>query len=269
MMPQSIDQTDIDKVNQLLHYLKVEKFSSILGDLTKNQKKWCPFQHGDEIDPTCYFGNPSVQNMLQWMTKYTSCCKFIDANRYSVDEMSELCLKLRHPELLVDYSTFRKTIVRFKALVDHLESDISEKIDRMTCQEAIRLDEALVCFENYCFFASVIMAVSAVESRIMEMIRRRNKTLYTTTFTKATLGQLIQVFDDNKYTDKKYASIKKRMPDKYKPLIALLNQYRVLSAHPKDEVITAQVAESKVHLAFCFITDKATCPYEKNELACK
>lgn len=71
------------------------------------------------------------------------------------------------------------------------------------------LDEAIVCFQNYCFIATIIMAVSAVESRINELIRTKDNKLHTAYFKKATLGQLIQVFDDKQYTDTKFPKNKK------------------------------------------------------------
>ncbi|MBI4401735.1 MAG: hypothetical protein HY581_08900 [Nitrospirae bacterium] len=112
------------------------------------------------------------------------------------------------------------------------------------------------------------MAVSAVENRLIEIIRKKHDRLYRKEFTRFTLGQLIQVFDENQYKAKKYASIKKLLPVKHKPLLLLLNQYRIFSIHPKGEVVTAQIAESILHLSFTFMFDKATCPYTSAELKC-
>jgi hypothetical protein len=94
----------------------------------------------------------------------------------------------------------------------------------------------LVCYENYAYHASVIMAVSAVEGRITELIRRKQPRLFKSEFSKATLGQLISIFEPDQYKDIKYIGIKKLMPNKHRPLVALLNQYRVFSAHPKGEL---------------------------------
>jgi len=58
------------------------------------------------------------------------------------------------------------------------------------------------------------------------------------------------------------------MPRKHRPLVTLLNEYRVFSAHPKEEKVTAQIAESVLHLCFAFLTDPDTCPYNKKELKC-
>lgn len=264
-----IDKPELDKINQLLHFMKVEPFSKTLKTRTQGMSRWCPFTHGTKIDRACYETHPSLQNLLYWMQRYVMCCKFLDVERYTVDEMSVLCAKLLHSELLGKYDEFRKCVGAFEAAVHFLEPSIVDKINRMTCRESIRLDEALVCFANYSFYASVIMAVSAVESRIVELISRKNRAIYIATFSRATLGQLIQVFDARMYTHARFSGIKKLMPEKHKPLLTLLNQYRVFSAHPKDDVITAQIAEAILHLAFCFMIDSATSPYSKKELACK
>ena len=263
------DRPELDKINQILHYMKAERFSKTLAARTRGMDKWCPFQHGKKINYTCYVTNPSVQNLLLWLRRFVACGKFLDADRYTVDEMHALCEKLQHPELLITYDRFQECICAFKTFVDYVEPDMVSKYDRMTCRESIRLDEALVCFENYSFYASVVMAVSAVESRIVELIRRKNKALYNSTFSKATLGQLIQVFDLHMYTQPKYSGVKKLIPEKHQPLITLLHQYRGFSAHPKDDVITAQIAEAILHMSFCFMIDAATSPYSKKERICK
>ena len=112
------------------------------------------------------------------------------------------------------------------------------------------------------------MAVSAVEARIIEMIRKKHAQLYRSEFSRYTLGQLIQVFDDHQYKSLKYAKIKKLMPPKHRPLLLLLNQYRIFSVHPKEEEVTPQISEAIIHLAFTFMCDKVTCAYSKRELKC-
>lgn len=261
---------DIDKLNTLLHYMKgVEPFSKIFRDLIRDNKNWCPFTHGDEINYDCYRANPAVNALLIWVEKYIICCKFLDANRYSIDEMSDILTKLKNPKEIIYYEDFQSLLKRLRGFINFLEKDVSDKLERFTCPECMRLDEAIVCFQSYCFYACIIMAVSAVETRIHEMIRKNDKKLYSSHFEKSTLGQLIRVFEEDQFTDKKFQKIKRLMPNKHKPLIALLNQYRVFSAHPKEETITAQIAESVLHLSFAFMMDTATCPYDEKELICK
>lgn len=149
-----------------------------------------------------------------------------------------------------------------------IPSIIEATLSRFTCLECQRLDEAIECLRNYCFHASVVMAVSAVEARITEIVRRHDQSLYNSQFAKATLGQLVQLFDENHYTEAKFSDLKALMPGKHEPLVTLLNQYRVFSAHPKPEKITKQISEAIIRLSFTFMIDPATCPYEEDELKC-
>lgn len=261
---------DRDKLNTLLHYMKgFEPFSVIFKNLLRDSKNWCPFTHGEKINLDCYKSNPAVLALLAWTEKYIFCCKFLDADRYTIDEMNVIITKIKSPESLVYYEEFQSLTNRLRELINFLEKDISNKLSLISCKECTRLDEALVCFQNYCFYASIVMGVSAVESRIHELIRKADKKIYSSRLEKFTLGQIIQIFDENQYTAKEFTSIKKLMPSKHKPLIALLNQYRVFSAHPKEEKITAQIAESVLHLAFNFMMDVSVCPYSKKELSCR
>jgi hypothetical protein len=246
----------------------IDPFSVIFKNSIKDSKSWCPFTHGEKINLDCYKSNPAVMALLAWTDKYIFCCKFLDADRYTIDEMNFIITKLKSPESLVYYEEFQTLTKRLRELISFLEKDISNKLGRISCKECTRLDEALVCFQNYCFYASIVMAVSTVESRIHELIKKTDKNIYSSRFEKFTLGQIIQVFDENQYTGKEFKAIKELMPNKHKPLIALLNQYRVFSAHPKEETITAQIAESVLHLAFNFMMDVSVCPYTKKELSC-
>jgi hypothetical protein len=160
---------DRDKLNSLLHFMKgVESFSAIFKYLLRDSKNWCPFTHGEKINSDCYKSNPAVLGLLAWTEKYIFCCKFLDADRYVIDEMKVILGNLRSPASLVSYEEFQSLTKRLRELINFLEKDISDKLSRISCKECARLDEALVCFQNYSFYASIVMGVSAVESRIHE-----------------------------------------------------------------------------------------------------
>ncbi len=260
---------DLDKLNELLHYMAgVEPFSMIFNELTKSSKQWCPFQHDDGFNLDCYNANPSVQSLINWTEKYLVCCKYLDINKYSLDSMTDDLESLKTPERISSYDDFKLFIDNLKGRINFVEPDVSSKLSRLECTECERLDEALVCFQNYCFYSAVVMAVSAVEYRIAEMIKRSDKKLFLEHFQGATLGQLIKVFQDDEYKDDIFKDIKKLMPNKHKPLISLLNDYRIFAAHPKGQKITPQIAEAIIHLSFSFLTDVDTCPYNPEEMIC-
>lgn len=93
--------------------------------------------------------------------------------------------------------------------------------------------------------------------------------MYSENFEMAILGQLIQIFDKNEYKDEKYGKIKKLMPERHRSLVRLLNEYRIVSAHPKEIKITPQIAESILNLSFAFLTDPETCLYDEDYLKCE
>lgn len=88
------------------------------------------------------------------------------------------------------------------------------------------------------------MAVSAVEARLHYLLKEAAHKLYKTEFEKANLGRLISLFSDDEYKAKRYDKIKKILPREHKPLIDLLNHYRVLSAHPKSKGISHAIVKS-------------------------
>lgn len=260
---------DLDKLNELLHFMKgAECFSKTFTELTKLSKQWCPFQHDDGFNLDCYNNNPSVQATIDWTEKYLICCKYLDINKYSLDSMTDTLKMLKIPEKINGHDDFKSLLNHLKGQIKFVEPDVFDKLSRLECTECKRLDEALVCFQNYCFYSAVVMAVSAVEYRIAEMIRRMDHELYLKHFQEATLGQLIQVFQKDEYKDEEFNKIKELMPIKHKPLIALLNNYRVFAAHPTSQKITPQIAEAILNLAFSFLTDTQTCPYNPEELIC-
>ena len=257
-----------DKTDTLLHYMKgFEPFSKTFQDLVKGSKAWCPFTRA-KIDTTHYRAHPTIRSLLNWIDSYMLRCKFLDANSYTIESMLEILNALSNPEQLEYSKEFQNKLKELQHHINFITPDLTQKLSRLSCSEMIRLDESLVCFKNHCYHAGVTMAVSAVENRIIELIKRTDRRLYLSTFEKMTLGQLIQVFDGGQYTDKKYAKVKRLLPTKHKPLVMLLNQYRIFSAHPKEESISRQISESILHLSFAFMLDPKTCPYKKNELKC-
>lgn len=266
----SDDMTD-DKLHSLLHYMSgTEPFSTVLAAMSRSWRQWCPFTHAKgKVNAECYHGNPSVQGLLAYIDKYALFCRYLDAHPFSVTDVQRIAQDLRVPERMRSPRDFQDLLNRLKEAVAFMEPDISRKLGRFTCLECQRLDEAVVCFQNYCFYSCVVMAVSAVEARVGAFVRRKRKRLFDRHFRRATFGQLIQVFDERHYTGAEFASLKRSMPDKHKPLVQLLNHYRVFSAHPKAEIVTSQAAEAILKLAFTYMIDPETCPYTARELKCK
>ena len=257
-------------LDTFIHYMKgAETFEDIFEDITKNTEEWCPFTHGEFIDEECYNSNPAIEYLVLFLEKYVLCNRFLASNKYVADDLNNKVNELKNPQLIRTYDRFDEILNNIKNSISFLEQDIRKKLAGLTCEECCRLDEALVTHSNYCLYSSVIMAVSAVEFRLHYMIKNTDEELYSELFETATLGQLIQIFDKNSYTDKKYDKIKQLMPGRHHPLVQLLNQYRIVSAHPKEVDITPQIAESILNLSFAFLTDPETCLYGEDYLKCE
>ena len=134
---------------------------------------------------------------------------------------------LKAEETLKDFKNFFGHIFG-----SHLDGILSTTIGHFSNVEIDRLDEALMTLKTGAHFSSVVMSVSAVEARLHNIVRREKPRLYKHEgLENVPLGSLFEKI----YSDKKFLPIKKKIPIKYFHLIHLCNQYRIFSAHPKDE----------------------------------
>lgn len=137
----------------------------------------------------------------------------------------------------------------------HLDRRIYEKLILLNKIECIRLNEAMICLDSSCNLSSVVMSVSAVEHRLHKLLFKVNEKIYKKSFEGATLGGIIKLFRNGEYSEKEYGKFKKILPEKHKPLMEMLNIYRIFSAHPKDVIITTQTAKSILSLSFLLLVD--------------
>ncbi len=264
----SASMEEVQVESNVLHRLKTIPFSEEMMELRRGVRKFCAFTHGKKIDLECYESIPAVTYWMLRLERQIQCYEFLGVHRSIIEPMRTILSRLRNPGALVRCSVYFEELRRLHELMKEVEPHVQNSIARMTCEESMRLDEAVACYHCDCYYASVIMAVSAIESRLHKLIEKTDKALYSSIFKRFTLGQIIELFDENKYKKPKYQKIKKILPEKHRPLVILLNQYRVFSVHPKNEVITALIAGSVLNLAFLLLMDSSLCPYSKRELAC-
>lgn len=258
-------------VQELLHLMKAEKkgLKTYFNYITKDSKSWYPFSHGKFTEPSCYLIDERIKYLNSVLDKYSLCFEFLDINPYNLINLNKLITKLKNPEFNKEYKNFFENISEVKRIIQHYAPEVNKKIEKLTCQEIIRLDEAINCFRNFQFYASVVMSVSAVEARLHYLLKSKNKIIYKKYFEDATIGQLLKVFDENGYKDNKFKNLKKLLPQKFKPLVELLNYLRVYSAHPKSKCITFKIAQSALNLSFEFLLDDETRIEEKSLTKCK
>lgn len=259
---------DIKIVHELFHFMKATYESSkgidgYIKEIVENADKWCPFTHEEGIDNSCYCLNDRVKYLNFFLDRFIKSYEMVGIDPYHLAKLKEYSEKLRNPETLHSFDDFKGYIDNIIFIIERDKPKISSYFSQLTCEECIRMDEALTCYMNHSYLASTVLTVSAVEARLHNIFSKKSSKFYKQNFEKATLGQLIQVFDDNKYLDKHYLKYKKILPPEYKPLLEILNTYRVFSAHPKGKRIEAHIAESILKLALSFLVDERLAVEEK------
>ena len=124
---------------------------------------------------------------------------------------------------------------------------IKETVSLLDSREIDRLNEALHCFLEGCYYSSVAMSVSTIEFRLYSLMMSKCP---DSKLEELTLGQLIREYLENK---QKYGKV---IPKKHEPLLEHCNTYRIFSVHPKKERINKLVASSILNMTFLFLLDK-------------
>ncbi len=240
--------------NTLLYLTKNDWYDKYWERYLNEIKGSEAFDEEGKISIMIFESDPRVELIIGYLENYLLLGNLTGANRLALEEVRDFITNLKNPQLLGSKDYFDTTINSLSVAMSRISPLVKKKINKLSPQEIERLDEAIVAFSNCCYFSCTIMAVSAVESRLHSKIKGINETLYAENFESRTLGQLIQLFNKND-NDIRYDEIRKLMPEKYYPLIQLLNQYRILSAHPKNSSIEPHIAESILNLSFAFLTD--------------
>lgn len=154
---------------------------------------------------------------------------------------------LEDPHYLVTFDDFNESLKVLENTLEGLKDEIAEIVSLLDDREIDRLNEALHCFLEGCYYASVAMSVSAIEFRLFSLM---NSVCPNPELEELTLGQLIGEYLDNK---QRYSNV---IPKKHEPLLQHCNTYRIFSVHPKKEKINKPVASSILNMTFLFLLDK-------------
>lgn len=158
---------------------------------------------------------------------------------------------LKDPIYSRDHANFENLFNDIKEVFVTTKNEIREKLSILKSEEKDRLNEAVHCFLEYCYYSTIIMSVSAIEFRLLNLMSSVNpQRAQQINLEELTLGQLIREYLENK------EAYKNVIPEKYQPLLQLCNTYRILSVHPKKEEITRGKASSILNLTFIFLLDK-------------
>ncbi|NWG09368.1 MAG: hypothetical protein HXX80_03505 [Nitrososphaerales archaeon] len=169
----------------------------------------------------------------------------ISSLEFNRDNLMKFIHRLQQA-VVTDREKFIHAVDVLIEIFDRASKELKQITSYLSEEERDRLNEAIHNLTEGCYYSSVAMSVCCIESRLVELMKRvtPNKKLE-----KETLGKLIN-------TCLKGQKYKELIPEKYKPLSQLCDEYRIFSVHPKREKITKAVATFILNLTILFLTDK-------------
>lgn len=146
---------------------------------------------------------------------------------------------------------------------DENKDDIFKEIEKLSFEEQIRLEEGIYTLYNGCFFSSIAMSTSALESRLFEILKRKNEDglkgySYKGEIERLTLGDLSGIYLQHK---KEFNNI---IPEKHERILETCNQIRIFAVHPKKEYLNKKDARAILNQVFSFLLDER-CRIKKNK----
>jgi hypothetical protein len=258
--------------SELIHFLKgsPESFSkNFLIPIKKDYKNWCPFaNHGAKVDANCYaiFGHET--GWIEYLEYFVWSIKYLTGDNDTTTQLNELVKKIADSNQNKTANSFENNLDQLITNIKRVEIEIKKQLDRLTCLECRRLGESITCLKAGCFRSATVMAVSAVEARLHTLISKKNARLYKKHFNEVPLGGVIKLFSPDNFKGPEFKNLKKILPEKHKPLLDIINTYRIFSAHPKNEEIDFRIAETVVNLSFLFLLDKDLEIKDKKTLIC-
>jgi len=205
----------------------------------------------DEIDEDdLYFCfTPVYRQQFEIIKRIVEVCDIFgikNLEKYKNQIMSYVFL-LEEPQTIQNRETFEQCVNKIISYFSTEKKEIEDKIGLLNTEEIERLNEAIHCFLEGCYYSSVAMSVSAIEFRLFSLMM---SICPDPKLEELTLGQLIREYLDDK---QKYGNV---IPKKHETLLDHCNTYRIFSVHPKKEEINKSIANSILNMTFLFLLDK-------------
>jgi hypothetical protein len=198
-----------------------------------------------------YCFTPQYRDFLEPIVRSVEICDLLGIAALEVHKprLMEFAHKLGDPESVRKRQNFESYVTQIADTFSKVRSTLIESVNSLNGNEIDRLNEAIHCFLEGCYFSTVAMSVTAIEFRILEWMKRITPD-GSSKLEELTLGQLVgRILQDEEYRE--------RLPKKYHPLLGLCNEYRVFSVHAKSEMINKRVASSILNLSMEFLFDKS------------
>ena len=213
---------------------------------------------GEDPHSFAHIYSNSLSGLTDVLNNYIEVYELCDISRSQVQRLRQVFYEILLPEGNGNRDSFREHLLHVLSVLNTTDRQLVLRLRHLNALEAFRLDEARKCLQAGSALGAIVMAVSAVEHRLHRLLEKHDPRTYKMRFRDATLGAIVSVFRVNSsYQGSAFDRLRKRLPDKHRPLMELLNVYRIFSAHPKDEIVTHQTARIILALSFVFLMDES------------
>lgn len=172
----------------------------------------------------------------------------IEALRVHRDATLERIYALMDPKTITERRSFEERVKYIEDMFRQVRAYMPSAVRSLDPNESTRINEALHCYLESCFYSTVAMAVTAIEFRLLKFMKGLTPER-AGELEELTLGGLIsKCLGEEVYSN--------ALPRKHHPLLRLCNEYRIFSVHAKPESITQRVASSVLNLSFEFLLDE-------------
>ena len=239
---------------RILAILKSGKLGKLFQSSARDLEKYLKGKKGKKYLSEKHIIESRVQSIYELLTSFKFVSFFLGEDYTNAFEKINYYMnRISFPGDLKDINKLKEIKDFFGHLFkEHLDEDFRDKLKYFSDEEIFRLNEALTTLKHKAYFSSVVMSVSAVESRLHSIIKKEKPRLYhKQNLAESPLGHLFGVVNK----DRKFIVIKKSLPQKFFSLINICNNYRIFSAHPKKEIMTYQDALAIFSLSIAFLLE--------------
>lgn len=195
------------------------------------------------------FGGPYTDSLRHIRLILEIYDKFLDIKHINVvlENINEV-IELINSALLDGYIDACKFGVdNLRHVWETNKEEINDKLSLLSYEEKQRLEEALHCYFEGCYYSAVAMSVSALEFRLLRLMKTEKP---EKDFSKYMLGHLI---DEYLKTAAEYNAV---IPEKYEKILKPCNVYRIFSVHARTESVNKGDATAILTFVFKFLLDK-------------
>lgn len=242
----------IDYINKLEHIEdqcdQFDRFMRHIFAETKH-KWWYTYNLRNLVN------SPSYRQLFDPIKESVDLCKIIKVKfpEHGEKMFYESAIELESSEELKTYEKFQEPLQKLKVCFSVIKEQIQAFCSSFDDVERERMNEAIHNFIHRCNYSCVAMSVSAVESRLLQLMVMANSGS-TAKLEELTLGNLVNEYIRNK---EKYKNI---VPEEHETLLGLCNTYRIFSVHPKKQKLTDHKTNAVFSLTIVFLTDPNTRP---------